>query len=82
MFLFGRKKGTEDWAELDEIVLNLDPRDLEQVISFLQNARGAFAQLPADEEEHWHYRDDSELWSEGQPDLILVIEPNSGADRK
>ena len=47
MFLFGRKKGTEDWAELDEIVLNLDPRELEQVISFLQNVRRAFAQLPA-----------------------------------
>lgn len=44
MFLFGRKKGTEDWAELDEIVLNLDPRELEQVISFLQNVREAFAQ--------------------------------------
>lgn len=82
MFLFGREKGKEDWAELDEIVLNLEQGELEQVIGFLQNVRGKFAQFPADEQEHWHYRDESEGWSEGQPDLILFMLPDSGADMK
>lgn len=78
MFLFGREKGKEDWAELDEIVLNLGQGELEQVIGFLQNVRGKLDQLPADEQEHWHYRDESE----GQPDLILFMLPDSGADMK
>ena len=62
----------EGWAELDEIVLNFEQGELEQVIGFLQDVRGKFAQFPADEQEHWHYRDESE----GQPDLILFVEPN------
>ena len=78
MFLFGREKGKEDWAELDEIVLNFEQGELEQVIGFLQDVRGKFAQFPADEQEHWHYRDESE----GQPDLILFMLPDSGADMK
>ena len=66
----------EGWAELDEIVLNFEQGELEQVIGFLQDVRGKLDQLPADEQEHWHDRDESEEWSEGQPDLILFVEPN------
>lgn len=76
MFLSGHKRKQEVWAELDEIVLNIRQDELEQLIEFLQNVRGEIAQLPADAEEHWHYRDYSDLWSEGQPDLILFVRPD------
>ena len=81
MFLSGRKREKEDWVELDEIVLNFQQKELDQVIKFLQNVREQAAEC-REAEEHWHYRDESDLWSEGQPDLIVFVEPDLEANMK
>ena len=76
MFLSGREREKEDWIELDKIVWNFQQKELDQVIKFLQNVREQAA------EEHWYYRDESDLWSEGQPDLIVFVEPDLEANIK
>ena len=77
----GREREKEDWIELDEIVLNFQQKELDQVITFLQNIREQAAEC-REAEEYWHYRDESDLWSGGQPDLIVFVEPDLEANMK
>lgn len=60
--------------ELSEVTLSCNKEDLDKIIEFLKSVREGIEEDYADAQEHWHYRDYNDSWTEGETDLIVFID--------
>ena len=73
MQVYGYKKNSDDFVELQEASLECNIEELEKVISFLQHVKEQHSKVKGKSEIcHSHYRDWDKTWNTELVDIIVI----------
>lgn len=67
------KQYNEQLLRLKEIGLACNKDEIDTIIEFLKSVCNDIENKNAEDGSHWHYRDYNKVWTEKQPDLVIVL---------
>lgn len=79
MKVYGYQKDSENLIELHKVSFQLDIKELDKIIGFLQEVKEQHSKvIEKDELCHSHFRDWDGEWKAGSTDIIVVTTKNNG----
>lgn len=77
MKIYGYQKEVEDLIELEEVSIMSDINELKNLINYLQDIVQQHTQVVGKTQLlHSHLQDWDNNWKSGQPDIIIVTQPD------